>query len=229
MNRKKIYSYFSVNFLFLFFFLQNVHAQEIENDSIAEKKSTSFFQGIYVGTDLFSPVSYLVGTDYISYQLHIQANLKNKFFPVWEIGVGRGDKTNEQELNLHTESALYNKIGLNYSMLKKNGDDFMYLGALVGFSSFSYSLNNFSFSSGYWGDNYTGNAADLNASVTWGELLGGIQVKVISNLYMGWNIAYKIKFKEKVDNTHIKPWYIPGYGTSQWGITYHVLYKIPFW
>ena len=231
MNRKKIFSYFSVNFVFLFVLLFNTQAQlqTVVNDSIQEKKSTTLLEGIYVGTDLFSPVSSgFFGADHVSYQLFVQANLMNKFFPIWEIGVGKGNKTDELNLNLQTNSGLYNKIGLNYNMLKKDKEDFMYMGARLGFSSFTYGLRGISFSSGYWGDKFNGSVNDQNASVVWSEILAGIQVKVVSNLYMGWNIAYKIKLKEQVDDAHVKPWYIPGYGTSKWGIMYQVFYKIPF-
>jgi len=230
MNRKKIFSCFSNNLVFLFVILFNVQAQsqELKNDSIKGSESASLLRGIYIGADLFSPLNNLFGANTVSYELFLQANLMNRFFPIWEIGVGKGSKTNELGLNLQTNSALYNKIGLNYNVLNKNKEDFMYVGARLGYSSFTYSLDGISLSSGYWGDKFAGGINDQNASVLWSEMLAGIQVRVISNLYMGWNVAYKIKLKEQVDDAHVKPWYIPGYGTSNWSIMYHVMYKLPF-
>lgn len=201
---------------------------EIWSQEVQEKAEKKLFQGLFIGTDLFAPGSYIVGTDYVSYQLSLQANLKNKFFPVWEIGMGKGNTTTELALDLKTKNALYNRIGLNYNILSEDKEDFIFLGVRYGFSSFDFSIQNITLNGGYWGEDYIGNSGAQSATVTWGEFLAGIQVGIVSNLYMGWSVGYKVKITEKTDHKDLTPWYIPGYGTSNWGISYHVFYKIPF-
>ena len=227
MKNKKIfrYSYSVLLFLGAFpLFSQNTGSLHKERTD-----SIPFFQGLYIGTDLFGPVSYTLGSDYVSYQLSVLANLNNKFFPVWEIGMGKGNTTTDFDLNLKTSNSIFNRIGLNYNIIDKKHKDFFYIGLRYGFSSFNYELNNIVLINDYWNDSYIKDLEEQSTTISWGELLAGIQVNVTSNLYMGWNVAYKLIINETLDNDNIKPWYIPGYGTSHWGITYNVYYKIPFW
>ncbi|MCD7973562.1 MAG: DUF6048 family protein [Candidatus Azobacteroides sp.] len=226
MKNSKTYKYSFNFFLFLFVF-QTLSSQGVLNN-IMENNTKPFFQGIYVGTDLFSPVASFVGEDWVSLQLSLHANLDNKFFPVWEIGMGKGDTVTEEELKLHTDNALFNRIGINFNVLKRKEEDFVFAGLRYGFSSFNYHINNIVINGGYWDDTIIENPGKQSATVTWGELLAGINVHMFSGLYMGWSVGYKIKFTEKADNEHLKAWYIPGYGTSKWGMTYNIYYKLPF-
>jgi len=197
---------------------------------LKETPEEPFFQGMYIGTDLFGPVTGMMGVDYSSYEAVLQLNLKNKIFPVWEIGAGKGNTIVEDtELGLSTQSAMFNRIGLNYNMLNKKHRDFFFLGLRYGFSSFDYDFKNIVINSEYWNETYTGNPDTQSETVQWGEFLAGIQVRIISDIYMGWTIRYKTKWKEHADDDNLKPWYIPGYGTgtSHWGITFNVLYKLP--
>lgn len=233
MTRAKIYVYFSRISLFLFCTSLSLSAQNKTNGekNVSEEKKEPFLQGIYVGADLFGLASSLFGSDYISYEASVHLNLKNKFFPVWEIGAGNGDATDDLGLELSTQTGIYNRIGLNYNMLNKKNEDFFYLGFRYGFSSFDYDIKNITINNGYWPGDYENEGPGVqSATIGWGEFMAGIQVRIISNVYMGWNIRYKVKLNEKVDTEDLKPWYIPGFGTgtSHWGINYSVFYKLPF-
>ncbi|MDR2475581.1 MAG: DUF6048 family protein [Bacteroidales bacterium] len=224
MNRKKIYSCF-FSAAVLFFATTQLQAQTIQSP---DEKTAAFFQGVYVGTDLFSPVNYLFGGKNVAFQLAGMANLDNKYFPAVEIGIGKGNTTTERALSLSTSPSMYARIGLNYSMLNRRNEDFFYLGLRYGFSSFRYAIGNIVLSDPYWKDIYVGNPETQSSTVTWGEFQVGIQVRMTGNFYMGLGLAYKVKFTEKNDNEHLKPWYIPGYGSSKWGIMYSVYYKLPY-
>ena len=50
------------------------------------------YNGVYVGADLFGLGNSLLGGDFISSEVSIDVNLKNKFFPVVEVGYGKADK-----------------------------------------------------------------------------------------------------------------------------------------
>jgi len=210
--------------LFLSF---SLFGQTNENKgNVTEAPKEPFFRGVGIGVDLFGPAAYLFGANTVSYEGSLFADLGNKFFPIWEIGFGKGNTVTEYELGLYTHSALYNRVGLNYNMLNKKHEDFVYLGLRYGFSSFDYGFDNIMITNGFWNENYKNTPELQSATVQWGELAAGVQVRIFSGLYMGWGIRYKMLFSQKVDNEDLKPWYIPGYGTSRWGITYTVCYKL---
>ena len=44
--------------------------------------------GLMIGVDLFDPAARLFGQKYGAYQVSAELNLYNRFFPIWEIGIG---------------------------------------------------------------------------------------------------------------------------------------------
>ena len=47
---------------------------------------------------------------------------------------------------------------------------------------------------------------------------------------MGWTLRFKFKTSASI-NEHGNPWYVPGFGeydSSNIGITYTLIYKLPF-
>ena len=227
MRYKRIFGYF-FNVGLLLFSSFSLLGQESNNKTelTEELPKEPFFRGLYVGADLFAPAAYLLGTNNISYEASLFADLNNKFFPIWEIGFGKGNALTEYELGMYSKTALYNRIGLNYNMLNNKHKDFVYLGLRYGFSSFDYGFENILITENFWKEEYKNTPAMQSATVHWGEMAAGVQVHITAGLYMGWSIRYKLLFNQKVENEDLKPWYIPGYGTSKWGIGYTVHYKI---
>ena len=70
-----------------------VHAQKkIE----AAKDTTALFQGVLVGVDLFGAVQRQV-SDYGQYEAFLRLNLKGKYFPVFELGMGDAEHEEDAE------------------------------------------------------------------------------------------------------------------------------------
>ncbi len=70
-----------------------------------------------------------------------------------------------------------------------------------------------------------------NAKANWYEMVSGIKIRVVKQLYMGFTIRFKFMMKVKqIDN--LRPYYIPGYGNninpSTFGFNYYVSYRLPF-
>ena len=62
-----------------------VHAQQIKLPLMAKKDSVHFLQNIAVGVDVVG-VGQLLMSDYGQYEAYVKANIKDKYFPVVEIG-----------------------------------------------------------------------------------------------------------------------------------------------
>ena len=52
----------------------HLHAQE------------KLFQGVKVGVDVFGPLSQVLGSDSHNSEAHVAVNLKNRFFPIVDLG-----------------------------------------------------------------------------------------------------------------------------------------------
>lgn len=52
--------------------------------------TTAFFNGLAVSTDLLGPAMLWLG-DYGSYEAALRVNLKDRWFPVFELGLGKTD------------------------------------------------------------------------------------------------------------------------------------------
>jgi len=199
-----------------------------------------FYNGITVGVDVYGIGSNILGSDFLSGEVNAYANLKNRFFPIVEIGYGKTDTKNDK--NIHYKSAApYFKLGLNYNtMYKKNNAGFLYVGLRYAFSSMSYDIStmwdeendfNPNPNDDVWKEqtpdfNHTG----MKASMHWAEFLVGVQVRIYKQFHMGWSVRMKYRVKISPDE-YGDPWYVPGfgkYGSSTLGLNYSLIYKLPF-
>lgn len=199
-----------------------------------EKKAPRYtyplLNGLMVGVNLFDPIANAFGQSYGGYDISLELNLYNRFFPIWEVGVGRAKNTPE-EMNFTYigNTALFNRIGMNYNFkYKSESPNFFYIGVRYGFSMFSYDIKDITLDAPYWGEQSNENILNQKSNAHWIEGLGGIRVKVYKDLYMGWSVRYKWMLSSK-KNFNSEPWFIPGYGTSgtPFSITYSIYYNIP--
>lgn len=87
--------------------------KEIKKES---KYKFPLLNGLVVGVDLYSPVANLFGQKYGNYEASLELNMYNRFFPTWEIGIGRADnKPEDMNFTYVGKVALYNRIGVNYN------------------------------------------------------------------------------------------------------------------
>ncbi len=179
------------------------------------------WNGLQVSVNVFDGIANIFGQSYGNYELAIELDLHNRFFPVWEIGVGRADNTPE-ELNFtyRTRGALYNRIGMNYNFKYiSESKCFFYMGLRYGFSVFSYDIDNITVDNPYWQDSETLSMKNQQSWAHWGELLGGVRVKVYKNFYMGWTARYHLLLGSK-SNEYSELWFIPGYGTRSSAVSF---------
>ena len=246
----------AVNFLFAFGFYAPTYAQKVykkvptkRDNPKKEKKEVvpdtiPFYNGTYIGVDLYGLGCKLFG-DCISSEVNLSVNLKNKFIPAIEFGMGAADSWSETGIHYKSKASPFIRIGMDYNTMakKKNKNSYLYVGFRYGYSKFKYSvsslpngdglwkeqLENPAFQDEIWHTDIPFNHSDFSGSMQWLEFLVGVKIQVIKNLNMGW--AVRMKYKTSVSNSEFaNPWYVPGYGkfkSSNMGITYSIIYKLP--
>ena len=202
------------------------------------------YNGVSIGVDLWGPGSKLLGSDFLSEEVVVDVNLKNRFFPIAELGYGSTDTWSEKGIHYKT-GAPYFRNGMDYNELyKKQHGHMILVGLRYGVSSFKYDVEalaindpiyggivgNPNLEDNIWGGSLPYNYKGMKGSMQWLEFCVGIRAHVWKQLYMGWALRFKFRMSSSVDE-HGDPWYVPGYGKfggNTMGVAYTITYKLPF-
>lgn len=224
-----------------------LYAQKSDSNKNKKKGEIVYFplyNGLTVSADIYGLGASVLGSDFLSSEIAVEASLKNKYFPVVEIGYGTTDTWSDKGTH-YKSNAPYFRIGMNYNTAYKKGNpNFLYVGFRYGFSSFSYdvfstpaedpifggSMENPSMIDDIWGGSVPFNHRGLSASMGWVEFLVGIRAHIYKDFYMGWSLRMKRRMNTSLSD-YGDPWYVPGFGeydSNRWGITYSLIYKLPF-
>lgn len=210
-------------------------AQETVNVPLTneEWQATPLYQGSYIGFDIFGLGSKVFGSDFTSAEVSAEVNLKNRYFPIIEIGYGETDAIQEEN-NIHFKtSAPYFRIGGSYNVFYKKPylpGQFL-VGLRYGHSSFTYDVSAPPMTDPVWGTpsipfSYEG----VKSNANWLEITIGLKANIYKDLYMGISLRYRSLLSVKAAENS-EPWYIPGYGknkSTNIGISYTVVYQLPF-
>ena len=203
------------------------------------------YNGTYVGLDVYGIGSKLLGGDFMSSEISVGVNLKNKLIPTIELGMGSTDTWSETGIHYKSKAAPFFRIGVDYNTMakKKEKNSYLYAGLRYGFTSFKYDVSTLPVDDPIWGDNIANpsltddiwggsvpfNHPGMKASVQWLEIVLGVKVRIYKNFNMGWSIRMKYKTSATTGEFG-NPWYVPGYGkfkSNNMGITYSLIYKLP--
>ena len=202
------------------------------------------YNGIYVGLDIYGLGARVLGSDFLSSEISVGVNLKNRFIPTIEAGLGTTDTWSETGTNYKSTSPFF-KIGVDYNTMakKKDKSSFLYVGVRYAFSPITYDIyslalkdpiyggeiSNPSFEDYIWGGTVPYNHPGQKATVQWFEFLVGVNVKIYRNFHMGWAVRMKYRIAESISE-YGNPWMVPGFGKynkNTLGVTYSLIYKIP--
>lgn len=187
------------------------------------------YNGINVGVNFADLIFMAFGQRSGSFDVWANVSLFNWFFPTLECGLGYiNDTPDNTNFKVKSGPSFYAKLGFNYNFLYKSNPDYqLYLGFRAGFSSFKYDLDNITINSDYWGESQNFSLRGLKSTCIYGEVLLGLQVKIVSNFSLGWSARWHLKFKESEDRGN-KPVFIPGYGnTGAFGFSLSAIWTIP--
>ncbi len=154
-------------------------------------------------------------SDYGEVEGGVRLNLKRKYFPVVEAGVGICDKTHDETDIHYKTSSPFVRIGCDYNFMKnKLSDNRIYGGIRFAYTSFNYDMDAPSLEDPYWsGSKLDFNFKNVRSNAFWCEFVFGLETKVWRRFCVGWSARYKKRFSHKVSETG-KAWYIPGYGEN---------------
>ena len=192
------------------------HLSKQEQEAMRRKQiddSIPFFRGVQVKVDAIGLVQKAV-SDYGQYEAGVRVNLKDKYFPVVEFGLGKADHREVTTAISYHTSAPYAKIGMDFNIMKNKHDIYRtYVGARLAATSFKYDVDNPVIIDPVYGGNYPVHQQGVKAKCSWMEALAGIDAKIYGPIHLGWSVRYKMRIAES--NTAVgHAWYVPGYGTS---------------
>ena len=209
------------------------------------KEIVPLYNGTYVGVDIFGIGSKLFGGDFLSSEVNVTVNLKNKFLPTAEVGFGTTDTWNDTGIHYKGSSPFF-RIGMDYNTMskKKEKNSYLYVGLRYAFCPMKYdisslpipdtefggSMENPSLMDPIWGGSVPYDYAGLKATMQWFEIVAGVRVNIYKNFYMGWALRMKYRLSASVSE-HGNPWMVPGFGkysSKNMGITYTLTYKLPY-
>lgn len=196
--------------------------------ALAAQKRLPFLAGVSVSADVCGMVM-AACTPYGQYEAAARLNLRGRYFPIVELGIGTSNHTNETS-NLHYKvHSPYYRVGMDYNVAKNaRSMGRIFVGVRYGFSSYKYDVDGPNMIDPVYGTItpfcYTG----VHGINHWGEFVAGLETRVWGMLHLGWSIRYKMRIYNKrtlVDNA----WYVPGFGkndTHALGGTFNVIFDI---
>ena len=209
------------------------NAQEKKVLTKEEWAQTPLYQGVMVGVDVSGLATKALGSDMFSTEASVQLNLKNRFFPIVELGYGSIETTHEETDIFYKTSAPYFRIGMDYNVFyqKPYLPGYFTVGLRYGHSSFKYDIQAPDLTDPNWGHTEVPFAYEgVKSNASWLELVLGLKTQVYKNFYMGFSVRYRSRLSI-AKNEHSEPYYVPGFGkngSSNIGITYNIYYKLPF-
>lgn len=186
------------------------------------------FAGFSVSADLAGLMMTQVAV-YGQYECALRLNFKESYFPIFELGIGSSNHTDETTLQHYNVHSPYYRIGLDYNFIKnKHSSNRLYGGLRYGFTFYKFDLEGEDITDPVWGGSIPYYFESISSDAHWLELVGGLETKIWKFVHLGWSVRYRKLLKQK-KNAIGKSWYVPGYGKNNennWGGTFNLIFDI---
>ena len=196
--------------------------EQNQTDSIA------LLRGVAVSADLIG-LAQIAFSDYGQYEAAARVNLKDRYFPVVEIGYGKADADDPSTKLRYKTSAPYWRVGLDFNIAKNKHDDYrIYAGFRYAMTYYMFDVSSTDLKDPVWGDDVQFGAEGVKANYHWMEGVFGVDAKIAGPLRLGWSFRYRRRIAHN-DGTMGGTWYVPGYGKqggSRMGGTFNVIFEI---
>ncbi len=212
----------------------------VEQDTI----QVPFFHGIAVHWEVVGALQLALG-DHGQWEAGLRVNLKDRYFPAFELGYGRASETEDYTPESWCKvKAPYFRIGCDFNILRAKHDDYkLFVGLRYAYAGFKYSMTvkeedlTSYLPEGGEGDDDDGEDVsgtiyryeeydNLHAKYHWLELVLSADAKIWGPFHLGWDIRYRRVLTKKCAEEGA-PWYIPGLGNNK-RAGFNVAFNITF-
>ena len=201
------------------------------------------YNGLSIGMELWGIGNHALGGDFLSSEVAMDINLKNRYLPTLELGYGRTNSWGEKGIH-YKSSAPYFRIGMDYNTLyKKKHGHLLLVGLRYGVSSLEYdieamevndpvyggTIDNPNLKDDIWKGSLPYSHKGMKGSMQWAEFCVGLRAHVWKALSMGWSLRFKFKLFA-TSGQYGNLWYMPGFGkydSNTLGVAYTITYKLP--
>lgn len=194
----------------------------------AKADTVAFFRGVAVSGDLVGLAQMAFGS-YGQYEAALRINLKDKYFPVFEVGYGKADADDVTTNMSYKTNAPYGRVGLDFNLAKDKHDVYrLYGGFRYALTYYKFSVNGTGVKDPVWGEDVPFSAQDVKANCHWLEGVFGVDAKIFGPLRLGWSLRYRRRLMHD-DGTVGKTWYVPGFGKqggTRLGGTFNVIFEL---
>lgn len=194
-----------------------------------ERDTLPFFRGFAVSGELVGAMQMMLG-DYGQYEAALRLNLRNRYFPIFEVGYGKANHEQDAvtEISYKTH-ATYFRIGCDFNVAKnKRSANRVYVGLRYAYTNYKVDIKRKDFDDPWWKWHTTYNVEGSKCWQHWVEAVFGVDAKVYGPFHLGWSARYRRRLFHE-DGITGKTWYVPGYGTqddSNLGVTFNVIVDI---
>lgn len=228
IQQKSTYSSISILLISLFLFAFNSQTKAQVKNILPQQDSLALFQGLAVGADIFGAVQRQV-SDYGQYEASLRVNLKNKYFPVFELGIGDANHKEDVVTGISVKArAPYGRIGCDINMLRNKLDPYrFYVGMRYGYTNFDFEISHQGVEDPVWGGKAEYSVKE-NCYWHWVEALVGVDAKIVGPVRLGWSVRYRRRIASS-DFSAGEIWYVPGFGRGRKtciGGTFNIAFEI---
>lgn len=230
MHCKRIYTYiFTLLLSNLLLCLCPQRASAQIKELFERKDSIPMLRGVSVSVDLFSAAQRLL-SDYGQYEAALRVNLKDKYFPILELGIG--DSKHDEDIVSGIEAstrAPYGRIGCDFNIMKNKHDDYrIYIGARYAYTAFDFNMSRADVVDPVWGGTAHYVVDGAKCYYHWLEAAFTVDAKIAGPVRLGWSVRYRRRIASD-DGPAGEVWYVPGYGRAgktTLGGTFNLIFEL---
>lgn len=230
MLKERIYRYISI--VLISVLSVPLSAQEKTSEPqqapVEEKEKVPLISGVAVSVDLVGFSMKGVGARFANMEVAGRFNIKEKYFPIVELGIGDCTHKGGENTNEFSCTAPYYKVGLDYNINKKtNGNRFL-AGARYAFTRYNYDYTSQDMTDPVYKVYRPLELTSLHGHNQWFELVVGFETKLWSIVRLGWNFRYKMRLLQNVSDMG-EPYFVPGFGkndVSTFGGTVNLVFDV---
>ena len=197
-------------------------ARQTDADTVA------LFRGVAVSADIVG-LAQKAFSDYGQYEAALRVNLRDKYFPVFEVGYGTADADDPSTRLTYKTSAPYARVGIDCNIARNKHDDYrIYVGVRYALTYYKFDVAGAGIKDPVWGDDVAYEARGVKANSHWAEGVFGVDAKIAGPLRLGWSLRYR-RHLFGDDGSLGNTWYVPGYGKqggSRLGGTFNVIFEL---